>query len=370
MASVSASASDRAADERFMLAAHRAARGGWGRTYPNPLVGAVLARGGEEIARGWHAEFGGPHAEVVALERAGARARGSTLYVTLEPCAHTGKQPPCVDAIVAAGIARVVIGDSDPDPIARGGAAGLREAGIVVDRIAGSGPAPYNFRFFHRFDGRDTPFVAVKLAVTMDGLIADANRISRWISSPAARDWVHDLRAGFGAIAVGSATAVTDDAKLTVRGAIRPRLPPSRVVFDRGATLPPEHGIFADVATAPVYMVIGSDVPAARREPLERAGARLVPSDDLGTALRELARRGVDSMLVEGGGRLAGALLEAGLVDRIYQIQSPRWLGQGVPAWSGLRSTSLADSHRWKVLDVVALGTDPTETDVLIELEP
>ena len=351
-----------------MVQAERLARGGWGRTWPNPLVGALVVRDGAVAGLGWHREHGGLHAEVEALRAAGPAARGATLYVTLEPCSHHGKQPPCTDAIIAAGITRVVIGVSDPNPEAAGGEAILRAAGIAVEITGGSG-ADENFRFTHRFRGSSRPYIAIKLAVSMDGMIADASGNSRWVSSDASRDWVHWLRAGFGAIGVGAHTAITDNARLTVRGALTPRIPPVRVVFDRSGVLPLDHVVFNSVAVAPIVVILGRSVPEPHAAALTAAGARVMRGDTTTEALTLLAESGVDSMLVEGGGRFAGALLRDNLVDRIYQVQCPRWLGEGRPAWSGLGATSIESSARWRVSNVERLGTDDA-ADVLIEMEP
>ncbi len=344
---------------------------GWGLTYPNPIVGAVIVREGQVVGQGWHAAYGAPHAEVVALAEAGDQARDATLYVTLEPCSHFGKQPPCVDAIVAAGIGRVVIASRDPDPVAAGGAERLRAAGVPIELGVGEArAAASNFRFMHRFKSLDRPFVAIKLAVSMDGKIADAAGNSRWVSSDAAREWVQWLRAGFGAIGVGAATAIVDDARLTVRGELLPRITPTRVVFDRRGRLPPEHRMFDDVATAPVTVVVGSHVAATRRETLVQSGATVLVADTLGVALQALAGEGLDSVLIEGGGRLAGALLREGLIDRVYQIQCPLWLGDGKAAWDDLGAPSVDTVARWRLTNVSSLAEPGERGDILIELEP
>lgn len=339
-------------------ALHLAERG-WGRVHPNPLVGAVVVRDGAVVGEGWHAEFGGAHAEVAALRQAGAAARGATLYVTLEPCAHYGKQPPCVDAIHDAGIARVVFAAHDPDPVAAGGAAQLGAIGIAVESgVLGEVAERLNFRFLQRFRHPATPFVTVKLAVSMDGRIADAHGRSRWISGPEARQWVHRLRAGYGGIAVGAATAAADDVRLTVRGDVVPRVPPTRVIFGRDGLQPPLEWL-ADPAEGPAIVVrVGAGSCRA-----ESSGHReLIDVPDFAAAMRELASRGVDSLLVEGGGRLAGALLAAGLVDRVHQVQSPVWLGDGAPAWAGLGDIAIADATRWRTVDRLALGDDTVLT--------
>jgi diaminohydroxyphosphoribosylaminopyrimidine deaminase/5-amino-6-(5-phosphoribosylamino)uracil reductase len=311
------------------------------------------------VGSGWHAEFGGLHAERVALDEAGAAAKGATLYCTLEPCAHTGKQPPCVDAIVAAGISRVVVAMRDPNPVAQGGLDRLKQAGIAVEHgVLAAQAAQQNFRFLHAHRNPARPFVAVKLAVSMDGMVADAAGESRWVSGAPAREWVHWLRAGFGGVAVGGATAVRDNVRLTVRGVLQPAIAPARVLFDRGGRVTPAHGIFADAAGVPLLMVTGSQYPPERRRELERAGAQVVVADELGAALEAIAAAGIDALLVEGGGRLAGALLRDGLVDRIYQVQSPVWLGRGLAAWSGLGTPSIDTAPRWHVIERLALGDD------------
>lgn len=349
-----------------MLRAITLAARGWGRVHPNPLVGALVVREAEVIGDGWHAEFGGPHAERVALVAAGPAAIGATLYSTLEPCGHTGKQPPCVDAIIDAGIARVVVANGDPNPLAGGGIARLRQAGMVVDvGVLAKEASRQNFRFLHAFSASRRPFVAIKLAVSMDGKLADAAGASRWVSGAEARAWVHWLRAGFGGVAVGGDTAVRDDVRLTVRAELQPRLPPARVVFDRGGKITPAHPIFADAGAVPVVVIVGSQVIAQRRADLELTGAKVLVANDLDVALEALGAAGVDSLLVEGGGRLAGALLREALVDRVYQVQCPVWLGHGMPAWDGLGDTTIESAPRWTVIERQSLGCD-----TLIVMEP
>lgn len=329
---------------------------GWGRVHPNPMVGAVVVRDRKIIGEGWHAEFGGVHAERAALAAAGQETRGATLVTTLEPCSHHGKQPPCVDAVIASGIVRVVIAIRDPNPEAGGGMDRLRAAGVkVLLGVEEVAARRQNIRFLRRFWPEERPFVAVKLAVTMDGMIADHRGHSQWISGPEAREWVHHERAGYAAIAVGAETAAVDDARLTVRGAVVPRIPPARVIFDRSGKLRDDHGIFADAALVPVYVVHHPATPPALSA---REGVTLLPAASLPEALATLARRGIDALLVEGGGRLAGQLLRQQLVDRIYQLQSPVWLGRGRPAWSELGERDLADAIRWHTVERRPLGDD------------
>lgn len=336
---------------------------GWGKVHPNPMVGAVVVRDRKIIGEGWHAEFGGVHAERAALLAAGQGTRGATLVTTLEPCTHHGKQPPCVDAIIASGIVRVIVALRDPNPEAGGGLDRLRAAGVkVLLGVEEVAARRQNIRFLRRFWPEERPFVAVKLAVTMDGMIADYNGHSQWISGPEAREWVHRERAGYAAIGIGAETAVTDDARLTTRGIVVPRVVPARVIFDRSGKLPGDHGIFADAASVPVYVVHHPATPSAIAL---REGVTLLAAESLREALAELARRGIDALLVEGGGRLAGQLLRQHLVDRIYQLQSPVWLGRGRPAWAELGERNLADAIRWHTVDRRRLGDD-----TLLVLEP
>lgn len=354
-------------DRRWMRQALALAERGWGRVHPNPLVGAVVVRGDELVGEGWHTEHGGLHAETMALGVAGEHARGATLYVTLEPCNHHGKQPPCVDAILAAGIARVVLASRDPNPVASGGLERLQAAGVVVTvGIEEAEERHVNARFHHLHAASDRPFVAIKLAVSMDGCIADAEGSARWLSGTAAREWVHYLRAGFGAVAVGAHTALADDARLTVRGGVTPRIPPARVLFDRSGRLGGSEGIFHDDSGVPVIVVMSSAASPERRAAVQATGAIVILAETLHESLAALRTVGLDAMLVEGGGRLAGALLAEGLVDRVYQVQCPLWLGDGVRAWPGLGRPALTATPRWRVKRSTQLSS---EGEVLLVLE-
>ncbi len=333
---------------------------GWGRVHPNPLVGAVVLAGGVVVGEGWHAEFGDRHAEPVALDRAGEKARGATLIVTLEPCDHRGKQPPCTDAIVRAGVRRVVAAMADPNPEASGGAARLGSLGLEVQvGAAREAAAAQNAIFLHRFRNQSRPFVALKLATSLDGRIADSAGHSRWLSGEPARNYVHWLRAGFDAIGVGGRTVRLDDPRLSVRGSVTPRVAPRRVIFDAGADLDPKLMLISTARETPTTMVTA---PEARADPVDRltaAGVSVVRAASLEEGLRALRAEGVSSLLVEGGGRLAGALLGSGLVDRYYWVQSPLWLGdRGVPATAGLPSDPIARAERWAVVERRALGGD------------
>lgn len=354
-------------DHHWMQRALQLAERGWGRVHPNPMVGAVVVRDGVVVGEGWHAEFGDAHAETIALEAAGSRAAGATLYVTLEPCNHHGKQPPCVDRILAVGLSRVVIAMSDPNPEAGGGMARLRAAGLVVETgLCAVEARALNAAFCHLHSSSDRPFVAVKLAVSMDGCIADARGGSRWLSGEGARAWVHELRAGFDAIGVGAHTAVFDSARLTARGTVPPRTLPRRIVFDRKGTFPADHPMLHDGVPAPVVVAVAPTVSAEQRAALIHVGARVLIAETLADVLVALRADGVTSLLIEGGGRLAGAMMAGGLIDRIYQIQCPIWLGDGFPAWHGLGTPALGTAARWQQIHSEVLSGDG---DTLMVLE-
>ncbi len=355
-------------DRHWMRVALALAERGWGRVHPNPLVGALVVQGDAVVGEGWHAEFGAAHAEALALAAAGDQARGATLFTTLEPCNHHGQQPPCVNTILQAGIARVVIASLDPNPVASGGFERLQTAGVHVEVGTEEGEERFlNARFHHLHGDSDRPFVAIKLAVSMDGCIADATGSARWLSGTAAREWVHSLRAGFGAVAVGARTAIADDARLTVRGGVTPRVPPARVLFDQSGRLTGAEGIFHDDSGVPVIVVMRSEVPAERRATVQATGAIVMLADGLRESLTALRMVGIDALVVEGGGRLAGALLAEELVDRIYQLQCPLWLGDGVRAWQGLGQPAIATARRWRVARSSMVSS---EGDALLVVEP
>lgn len=342
---------------------------GWGRVAPNPLVGAVVLQGGAVVGEGYHAEFGGPHAEVVALAAAGAAARGATLVVSLEPCRHQGKTPPCTEAIVQAGVARVVAAIRDPDPDAGGGAEVLRQRGVDVGLgLMQAEAAAVNAPFLFSRRQADRPFVALKLATSIDGRIADAAGQSQWVSAEAAREYVHWLRAGFDAIAVGGTTALTDNPLLTVRGAVTPRRPPVRVVFDRRAMLNPGVTLVRTARDVPTWVVASLEAPAASVTALEQNGVRVFRPDSLAAGLRMLREQGIQSVLCEGGGALGAKLLTDGLVDRLYWVQSPVWLGEdAVPAFPGVPNVPLARAQRWVPVERRTLGPD---TLLVLDKEP
>lgn len=347
---------DRAAMQRALVLA----RLGWGQVHPNPLVGAVIVDRGEVVGEGHHRVWGGEHAERIALACAGERARGATAVVTLMPCAHHGKQPPCTEALIGAGVARVVAATEDPNPGAKGGADRLREAGIVVTTgLLECEARRENAAFFHRFTTPARPWVALKLATSLDHRIADRSGRSRWISGHEAREFVHDLRAGFDGVGVGGRTALCDDPQLTARGAIVPRIPPTRVLFEGSEPLPPTLAAIRTAEEIPTIVVTRPERQDATSARLRSTGARILSAQSLTGALEALQADGVFSLLVEGGGRLAGSLLREDLVDRYYQIQSPLWLGQSGRAASADWETGLLETvPRWDVVERRSLGAD------------
>jgi diaminohydroxyphosphoribosylaminopyrimidine deaminase / 5-amino-6-(5-phosphoribosylamino)uracil reductase len=328
------------------------AEGGRGRVSPNPLVGAVLVRDGEAIGEGFHAELGGPHAEVAALEDCLARGHepsGATLYVTLEPCAHQGRQPPCTNAILAAGVTRVVIASEDPSEKASGRGPGiLRDEGIEVELANGEEAAAARLlnQPFRKHSRTSRPLVVLKSALSLDGRVATAGGDSRWISGEASRALAHRWRAECDAVCVGIGTALADDPLLTARRPADRAAPggeaegaagndvgqPTRVVFDSKARLPLDSRLVGSIGKAALLVIASPAAPAARVEALEKAGAEVVvcdgdPQARVAAALAALGRREITSMLLEGGPTLAGSFLDAGEVDELRLFIAPIVLG-------------------------------------------
>ena len=363
---------DRAAAERFMRLALVEARRGVGRTSPNPAVGAVLVKGGRVVARGHHAVAGGPHAELVALRKAGARARGADLYTTLEPCDHHGRTPPCSVAILAAGVRRVFSGSADPNPLVNGrGVARLRRAGVpVITGVLAAECDAVNAAWF-TFITRRRPFVTLKLAATLAGRVATRAGDSRWVSGPEARAWVHRLRDQVDAVLVGRATALADDPRLTTRLPGGGGRDPLRVVLDTRLSLPPTLRLFRQRSTA--RTVVFHAARRARdlgpRTELERV-ARGPGGLDLAAVLARLASRGVTHLLVEGGGAVAGAFLSAGLVDRLALFLSPRLLGDGVSWGPAAAPRHMSGALRLADLAVERLGEDLLVTGTPVLAHP
>jgi diaminohydroxyphosphoribosylaminopyrimidine deaminase / 5-amino-6-(5-phosphoribosylamino)uracil reductase len=361
--------------DRFMRRAIELAERGRGLTSPNPMVGAVIvAPGGEVVGEGFHERAGAAHAEVEALLAAGARARGATMYVTLEPCSHHGRTPPCASAVVAAGIARVVAAIGDPNPLVSGqGFAELRRAGIEVITGVGAAEAERQNRVFLTAMRERRPHVVLKAGMTLDGKIADLHGASRWITGGPSRERAHLLRSESDAIVVGIGTVLRDDPELTVRlGRPWPR-EPFRVVLDTKARTPRTARIIRAGSPGRALIVVGSDAPEERARDLASTGATVVRCRtrdgrlDLGAVLDELVAREVRGVLIEGGGEIHAAFLDTNLVDRVAIYVAPLLVGgRGATPVVGGAGRELKNAVRLGPLSVTALGDDLLiEADVL-----
>ena len=352
-------------DHRHMARALELAARGLYSTDPNPRVGCVIVRGGAVVGEGWHARAGEPHAEIHALRGAGEGARGATLYVTLEPCSHFGRTPPCADAVLTAGVARVVYAAGDPHPAVNGGgAARLASGGIAVESgCLAAAAEQLNLGFLSRFR-RGRPWVRIKLAASLDGRTGLANGRSKWLTGSAARADVQRLRARSSAILTGAATIRYDDPQLTVRDEsleLRGRRP-LRVVLDPGLSVPPAARLLT--APGPVLLITAS-ADAALRGALESAGAEVERLEsgqgtyDLAAVLAVLARREVNELLVESGPRLAGAFVAAGLVDEFILYVAPHLLGHTAAPLAMLPMLDdLGDRWEFRYADVRQVGED------------
>jgi diaminohydroxyphosphoribosylaminopyrimidine deaminase / 5-amino-6-(5-phosphoribosylamino)uracil reductase len=345
-------------DLRYMRRALELAARGEGETEPNPMVGCVVVRSGRVEGEGWHRRAGGPHAEVVALARAGRRARGATLYVSLEPCSHRGRTPPCAPQVAAAGIARVVVAMRDPNPRVRGrGLAQLRAAGIDVETGVLAAEA---LRLNHRFvmaATRPRPFVLLKAALTLDGRIATASGESRWITSGDQRREARRLRRLHGAVLVGVGTVLADDPLLLP--APRVSRPFPRIVLDSRLRIPIRSRLVASARRSPVWVVCGRRSTAARRAALEARGVTVIPVSGrsrrppLAAVLAELKRRGIWSVMVEGGGEVLGSFVHARLFDQVALFRAPLLLGgrHARPAFAGPDPRRLSEAVRLRLAD-------------------
>ena len=314
------------AGERFMRRALDLAAKGEGRVAPNPLAGAVVVKGGRIVGEGWHRAFGGPHAEVHALKAAGTRAKGATMYVTLEPCSpHPKKTPPCSDLLAASGLARVVVAMRDPNPMVDGkGISILKKAGIVVATGLLADAARELNAPFIKVHTRGLPYVVVKWAMTADGKIATRTGDSRWVSGEKSRSWLHRFRDTFQAILVGSGTVLRDDPRL--RGA---RSLPARIVLDTAAGTPLDAAIVKTAREQATILAVSPGAPAGKLRELERRGVQVLRLDvrDLRIVFEALAREGYHKILVEGGGEVHASVLGAGLADEACVFVAPKLVG-------------------------------------------
>ena len=363
------------ADRRLELDAMRAAltlaRRGLGTVWPNPAVGCVILNDGRVVGRGWTQPGGRPHGETEALRRAGEAARGAVAHVSLEPCCHWGQTPPCVDALIAAGVRRVVVALEDPDPrVAGQGLRRLRAAGLDVDvGLCAEEAAELNAGFLSRLRlGR--PLVTFKLATSLDGRIAIASGESQWITGPPARERAHALRASHDAIMVGTGTVVADDPQLTCRLPGLGHRSPVRVVIDRHLRIPPAARIIADAHRVPTWVLTLRSSDPGRRAAFLANGVTLIDVNDdgeeqidLAAALGALGERGITRLLVEGGARLAAAFFRARLVDRLVWVHAPLVIGgDGIPAIAGFDLAALADARAFERLSTETIGDDVLTT--------
>ncbi len=355
------------ADRRFMRLALTLGRRGLGRTWPNPAVGAVVVKDGVIVGRGWTQPGGRPHAEPEALGRAANAARGATLYVTLEPCSHFGKSPPCADAIIAAGISRVVAAIEDPNPEVGGqGHARLRAAGIKVDVGLFADEAAHDHAGHFRRIRDKRPHVILKLAVSSDDRIAAAGHKQVSITGEAARDRVHLLRAQSDAILVGIGTVLADDPLLTCRLPGMAARSPVRVVLDRALRIPGESRLVHSARQTPLWVLASelADAPAAAR--LGAAGAQVIripaaagPGLNLPAVLHALAEKGITRLMVEGGSRVSSSFVAAGLADEVWLLRGPGSIGpDGVAALDALPLSEITQSPRFALRASETLGSD------------
>jgi diaminohydroxyphosphoribosylaminopyrimidine deaminase/5-amino-6-(5-phosphoribosylamino)uracil reductase len=366
--------SDSAADRHFMQVALALAGRGLGNVWPNPTVGCVIVKGGIVIGRGWTQPGGRPHAETEALRRAGDAARDATAYVTLEPCSHHGKTGPCADALIAAGVSRVVAAMVDPDARVSGlGLSRMKDAGIAVETgLLGDAAAALNSGYLSRI-GYGRPMVTLKLAATLDGRIATHNGDSQWITDEDARAAAHGLRATHDAVAVGNGTAATDDPHLTCRLPGLPVRAPVRIVFDSRLQLLLTRQLVTTAKAVPTWIVTLAETveesAVERARALRQLGVVLVPVSmgdsgriSIAEALRALGDAGLTRLMVEGGGKLAASFLAENLVDEIALFRGPSIIGgDGIPAIAGLGLHRVADAPRFRLTDSRKLGVDTFE---------
>jgi len=352
-----------------MRVALRLAKKGLGRTSPNPCVGAVVVRGGNIIGRGWHKKAGLPHAEVIALNMAGDRARGADLYVTLEPCTHFGRTPPCVDAIIRAGVKRVFIGCKDPNPRVKGkGIRKLERAGIkVASGILKEELLSIN-EAYEKYITTGLPFVILKLATTLDGKIATKTGESKWITSIDARRYVHRLRSIVDCVMVGSATVIRDNPSLTVR-LIKGRNP-ARAVVDSQLKIPLDSNFFSGGSHVFVFTTKRADKKKIKETEKKGAGVIVVPSAKEGVSLkavmREFGKREITSVMIEGGARLSAGALKQGVVDKVVFFIAPLIVGgEGVSSVGDLGVMRLE-----KALKIKDIKTKRVGGDILVEGRP
>jgi len=331
-------------DSDYMDQALALAAKGAGRVAPNPMVGALVVKDDKIIGRGYHEAVGGPHAEVNAIDDAGAAAEGATLYVTLEPCNHQGRTPPCTEKILSAGIKRVVVAMADPNPDVKGGGNDrLKAHGIdVVCGVQEAAASRLNESFI-KYSRTRLPFVVLKMAATLDGRIATRTGDARWVTGPPARQRVHRMRHAMDAIMVGIGTAAADDPRLTARLPDGPGVDPIRIVLDSRLNLSEQARMLNEPSDAPTYVVCGPDATDGHRQRLTQRGATIIEAGiaegriDLAALMMQLGGMGITSILIEGGAQVASSALAAGIVDKLIVFYAPKLLGgdDGIPMLRG-----------------------------------
>lgn len=358
-------------DTYFMEMALDLARKGAGYTAPNPMVGAVVVKNGEVVGKGWHQKAGGPHAEVHAIDDAGSQAAGATIYVTLEPCNHTGKTPPCTEKILKAGIQRVVVAMRDPNPIAAGGMEYLAEQGVAITTGICEREAKKLNECFLKYVTTQRPFVILKCAATLDGRIATKSGDSKWISGEESRHFVHLIRHQTDAIMVGVDTVKADDPSLTTRLEHMEGKDPVRVILDTRLTIPENAKLLQLKSDSDTLLVCGdlSQLGKERLEKkkrLEEKGARIIEAPlkegriDLDRLMDILGSLGITSLLIEGGSRVIASALQAGIADKVFLFFAPKFLAgdDGIPICRGEGPALMKDCIPLKSMDVKKSGGD------------
>lgn len=354
-------------DRFYMQMALDLAARGTGFTSPNPLVGAVVVKDQKVVGRGYHEHFGGPHAEVNALNQAGEQARGATLYVTLEPCNHTGKTPPCTEKIIASDIRRVVVAMADPNPgVQGGGSAYLRASGLDVVEGLEEDTARRQNAFFCKHIQTGRPFVILKCAATLDGRIATRTGDAHWVSGPESRQYVHELRHAMDAILVGVDTVKADDPSLTTRLPEGNGCDPTRIILDTHLSIPLNARVLTQASTAATILVTGPKASDAARRAVMDRGAKVLTCAcrddriDMATLMQTLGDEDIASVLIEGGSRVSGSALRSGIVDKINFFYAPKLLGgnDGVPICRGPGQEHMQDCLNVEDITIHRFGSD------------
>ena len=352
--------------EYFMRMALNLAKKGQGYTSPNPMVGALIVKNGEVVGRGYHRAAGKAHAEVEAIEDAGIKAKGATLYVNLEPCNHTGRTPPCTRTILQAGMRRVIMAMADPHTKAGGGAAFLRQHGIdVLSGVCEKQALRLNEAFV-KYVSTGCPFVILKCAATLDGRIATRTGDSRWVTGEKARRFVHRLRHAVDAILVGVGTVRADNPRLTTRLDAKKGVDPVRIVLDTHLSIPPGAVILALDSDADTILIAGKKAAKAKRKQLQREGVRIIEQPlkkgriDLASLMMRLGSEGITSLLIEGGSTVLASALKTGIVDKVLFFYAPKILGgdDGIPICRGSGPALMKDSIQLKHIRVQRFAQD------------